>query len=531
MKHPPQESHRPLIFGREGMVASGHPLASWIGTTVLRDGGNAFDAMVATSAALAVLRPHMSGLGGDVLAILYPVKERRPIVLEGIGTAPASSLTYFTSKGMTRVPSEGILSATVPAAASAWAALLERYGTRPLASLLAPAIALAEEGFPVSKKLAADIANSRSLLAASPYSRTLFLPKGSPLRFGETLIQKELGQTLRILAQEGHEVLYRGRIAAAIADFCRENGGLLSREDFAAYRVRWVEPIRGSYRGYEVYNTPPPTQGVTLLLALNILEGFAPDRLSWAEWLHIQIEAKKLAFADRDQFVGDPDRSEIPVEQLLSGEYAATRRALINRRRASGRIRHGDPSALGKETVYLTIADRHGNLISHLQSIFASFGSGVIAGETGILLNNRLSAFSLGGGANRLEPGKRPLHTLNPILLVKEGQPFMTLGTPGAHGQVQSLLQMLSYFLDYGFTLQEAIEAPRWRHEPGQGLFVEERIPLSVRQVLHRRGHRVRVEPAWCQEMGDAQGIVIDPATKVYMGAADPRREGYAIGW
>ncbi|MFQ5882399.1 MAG: gamma-glutamyltransferase [Candidatus Methylomirabilales bacterium] len=531
MKHPPQDSHRPLIFGREGMVASGHPLASWIAATVLRDGGNAIDAMVAAGAAMGVLRPQMSGLGGDALTLIYLGQERRLVALEGIGTAPCSSLAFFRSKGMAQVPEHGILAATVPGAVKAWAAALERYGTRPLSTLLAPAIALAEEGFPVSKKLATDIADHTSLLATSPHSRAILLPKGSPLRYGERLTQKDLAQSLKILAQGGEGAFYQGEIAAAVGEFCKGHGGLLSREDFAAYEVRWVEPIRGTYRGYEIYNFPPPSQGIALLMVLHMLEGFDPHEFSWVDWLHLQIEAKKLAFADRDQFVGDPDRMKLPVEQLLSPQYAASRLALIDLKRASRRVQPGDPWLFGGETTYLAVADREGNLVSHLQSVFTNFGSGVVAGRTGMLLNNRLSAFSLEAGVNQLEPGRRPLHTLNPVLLFKGGQPFLAFGTPGAHGQVQILLQALSYLLDYSFGLQEAIEAPRWRHEPGKGLLVEERIPPAIRRILGRRGHRILLRPAWAQEMGGAQGILVDPETGFYLGAADPRREGYAIGW
>ncbi|MFQ5848336.1 MAG: gamma-glutamyltransferase [Candidatus Methylomirabilales bacterium] len=531
MKRPPQESHRPLVFGRTGMIASGHPLASWIGATVLREGGNAIDAMVAAGAAMGVLRPHMSGLGGDALTLIYLAQEQRLVALEGLGTAPQKSLGAFRSAGLARVPDQGLLSATVPAAVKAWTRALERYGTRPLASLLAPAVALAEEGFPVSKKLATDIAEYVSQLSASPHARALFLPTGVPLRPGEKLVQKDLAQTLARLAQDGDAVFYRGEIGGAIADFCHRHGGLLSREDFAAYDVRWVEPVSGSYRGSVICAFPPPSQGIALLVALHMLEAFDPGKLRWGDWIHLQVEAKKLAFADRDRFVGDPDRTALPVAHLLSPRYADARRALIDPRRPTRRVRPGDPWTVGGETTYLAVADRMGNLVSHMQSIFAPFGSGVVAGKTGIILNNRLSGFSLDGGVNQLEPGRRPFHTLTPILLFAHGQPLVALGTPGAHGQVQSLLQIVSYLLDYGFDLQEAIEVSRWRHERGTGLLMEARVPPAVRQGLSRRGYRILLEPAWAWQMGGAQGILLDPHTGFLRGAADPRREGYALGW
>lgn len=513
------------------MIAGGHPLATWIGATVLRDGGNAIDAMVAAGAAMAVLRPHMSGLGGDALTLIYLGQERRLVALEGIGTAPGKSLSVFRSRGITRIPARGLLSPTVPGAVKAWTSALERYGTRPLTALLTPAMTLAQEGFPVSKKLATDIAENASVLATSPHSRALFLPKGSPPRAGEKIVQKNLAETLKLLAQGGDEVFYRGEIGGAIAEFCHRHGGLLSREDFAASEVRWVEPIRGSYRGHEIRAFPPPSQGIALLLAFNLLEGFDPKKLTWADWLHLQTEVKKLTFADRDRYLGDPDRTALPVKQLLSPEYAASRRARIHVKRASRRVQPGDPWTVAGETTYLAVADRMGNLVSHMQSLFSPFGSGVVAGETGIVLNNRLSSFSLGGGVNQLEPGKRPLHTLTPILLSKAGEPFLALGTPGAHGQVQSLIQILSYLLDYGLDLQEAIETPRWRHERGTELLVEARLPQAVRRMLSRRGHRILPQPAWARMMGGAQGILVDPQSGFYQGAADPRREGYALGW
>ncbi|MFQ5960579.1 MAG: gamma-glutamyltransferase [Candidatus Methylomirabilales bacterium] len=531
MKHPSQESHRPLVIGQQGVIASGHPLASSIGASILQDGGNAIDAMVAAAAAMAVLRPHMSGLGGEALTLIYLGRERRLVGLEGIGTAPQKSLAFFRSQGISRIPARGILSSTVPAAVKAWATALERYGTRPLAALLAPAIALAEQGFPVSKKLAIDIAQHAALLMESPHARALFLRKGSPIGAGEMLIQKDLGHSLKVLAEGGAEVLYHGEISAAIAQFCSRHNGLLSREDFAGYEVRWVEPIRGSYRGCEICAFPPPSQGIALPLALHVLEAFDPGKLSWADWLHRQVEAKKVVFADRDRFVGDPGRTALPVRQLLSREYAASRRALIDLKRASARFRPGEPWAIAGETTYLAVADRMGNVVSHMQSIFSPFGSGVVAGKTGILLNNRLSGFALDGGVNQLEPGRRPFHTLTPVILFRAGQPFLALGTPGAHGQVQSLLQILSYLLDYGFDLQAAIEAPRWRHDTGQGLFMEGRFPEPVRRMLSRRGHRIRLQPAWARQMGGAQGILLDPQTGFSLGAADPRREGYALGW
>lgn len=531
MKRPPQEACRPVVFGQQGMIASGHPLASWIGATVLREGGNAVDAMVAASAAVAVLRPHMSGLGGDALTFIYLGQERRLVLLEGIGTAPHRSLAFFQSEGITRIPNRGILSATVPAAVRAWSAALERYGTRSLGALLTPAITLAEEGFPVSKKLAADIAQDASLLTENPGTRALFFPKGMPLRAGDRLVQKDLAQSLQLLTQGGQDVFYHGEVATAIAEFCRRNGGLLSREDFSSFDVRWVEPIRGSYRGYTVYAFPPPTQGIAFLLALHMLEAFDPGKLSWADWIHLQIEAKKLAFTDRDRFVGDAAPPELPVENMLSPKYAASRRGLIDPKRASHRVRPGTPWPVAGETTYLAVADRMGNLVSHMESIFTPFGSGIVAGKTGILLNNRLSGFSLERGVNQLEPGKRPFHTLTPVLLLKEDRPFLALGTPGAHGQVQSLLQILSYLLDYGFDLQEAIETPRWRHESGQRLLVEDRIPQSVLRSLSRRGHQIQVQPAWARQMGGAQAILVDAHTGLCLGAADPRREGYALGW
>ncbi|MFQ5840259.1 MAG: gamma-glutamyltransferase [Candidatus Methylomirabilales bacterium] len=530
---PPRLAHRPIVLGRGAMIAAGHPQAAWIGAKVLSDGGNAVDAMVAAGAALAVLRPHMSGLGGDALTLIYLARERRLVALQGMGWAPAAATTeWFRAQGMDQVPRRGLLSPTIPGCVDAWISALDRYGTKPFASLLQPAVVIAEEGFPVSPSLAEDLMQALPILEPHAGSRAVFLPNGRPLAFGELLVQKDLAASLRGIAQGGRGAFYQGRLAEAIGTYCETHGGLIRAADFSQGGSQWVEPIETSYRGLQVVNVPPPSQGITLLAGLNILEGYTPSGAHWADWIHLQVEIKKLAFADRDRFVADPDRVTVPVAGLLSKQFARERCKAIDRRHAAEAQSPGHPWERGGETTYLAIVDREGNAVSHIQSIFRNFGSGVVVEGTGILLNNRLNSFRLDEGANQLGPHKRPLHTLNAPMLLRDGRPYLVIGTPGAHGQVQILLQVLSYCLDYGMTLQEAIECPRWHHDADTGtLEVEERFPPVLRRTLERRGHRLDVKPAWNHHMGGVQAILVDPQTRVLAGAADPRREGYAIGW
>lgn len=531
----PPFAHRPLVIGRRGMVAAGHPLAALAGMRVLLEGGNAADAAAATAWAMAVVRPHASGLGGDAFSLIYWRREGKVAALNASGRAPmAATVEFFRRQGFGQIPERGVLASTVPGAVDGWLALAERHGTMPRQHLMAAAIELAEEGFGVSDRFAEDVAAHRDLLARQPEAAALFLPNGRALQRGERFRQPGLARVLRAVAEGGRDAFYRGPVAKAISAFCQREGGLLTDADFAAHVSDWVAPIESTYRGYRILEFPPNTQGMALLLALNILEGFEPALLAAdpAQWLHFCIEAKKLALADRDRYISDPARVEIPLAVLLSKTYAAERRAKIDPDKAAPEVESGDAWPKGEDTTYFAVADADGNLISHIQSIFVSFGAGVVAGETGILLNNRLKAFTLRDGhANRLEPGKRTMHTLNPVLVFRGETPVLAVGSPGAEGQVQILIQVLTAFLDGGADLQRVIEAPRWRNDVGVELLVESRMPRPVLAALTAKGHRVRRAGPWSQTMGGVQGIQVDAAAGFYYGGADPRREGYAIGW
>lgn len=531
----PAFAHRPLVIGRRGLVAAGHPLAALAGMRVLLEGGNAADAATATAWAMAVVRPHASGLGGDAFSLVYRRREGTVAALNASGRAPAAAtLELFRRRGFAEIPERGTLACTVPGAVDGWLALAERHGTMPRERLIAPAIELAEEGFGVSDRLAEDVAAHRRLLAKQPEAAALFLPGGRPLGRGERFRQPGLARALRAVAEGGRDAFYRGPVAKAIAAFCQRAGGLLTEADFAAHVSDWVEPIESAYRGCRILEFPPNTQGMALLLGLNILEGFDPGLLTAepAEWLHLCIEAKKLALADRDRYISDPSRVEIPLAVLLSKAYAAERRAKIDREKAAPEVASGEAWPKGEDTTYFAVADADGNLISHIQSIFSSFGAGVVAGETGILLNNRLKAFTLREEhVNRLEPGKRTMHTLNPVLVFQGAAPLLAAGSPGAEGQVQILIQVLTTFLHGGADLQRVIEAPRWRNDVGVEVLVESRMPRAVISALAAKGHRIRRVGPWSQTMGGVQGIQVDAGAGFYYGGADPRREGYAVGW
>jgi len=535
-----------------GLVASPHYLATAAGLRILQQGGNAVDAAVATNAVLNVVYPHMCSPGGDAFWLIYLAAEGRLRGLNASGRAPyAATRAFFEERGLTSIPPRGLLPVTVPGVVDGWGVALETCGTMSLAQVLEPAISYAQDGFPVSARLSRWIEQNAEVLREYPTSARIFLREGRAPRQGEILRQEDLARSLQTIAKDGCTAFYRGPIATAIARFCAENGGLLSAQDLADHRSDWVEPISITYRGYTVYEFPPNAQGLAALLALNIVEGFDLSSLGHqsAEYLHLLIEAKKLAFADRDQYIADPDFVDIPVQELLSKEYAATRRALIDPRRAAQRVTAGDPFGphpnplpegegvvRGGDTIYLCVVDGQGNAVSLIQSIYFAFGCGVVAGDTGIILHNRGAYFSLDPHhVNRLEPHKRPFHTLTPAMVFRDSRPYLVLGTMGGDGQPQTHLQLISNLVDFGLDVQEAIEAPRWLSgrfllgDPIDMLNVEGRFPAKVLDQLAARGHHIKVLEDWAEVMGHAQAIMINRS--VLMGGADPRGDGAALGW
>ncbi|MFB3890283.1 MAG: gamma-glutamyltransferase [Candidatus Bathyarchaeia archaeon] len=534
------KTYRPVTMGTNGMVASAHSLASLAGIKVLMRGGNAIDAAVATNAVLNVTQPHMCGIGGDLFGLFLDGASGKISFLNASGRSPYDMTPQlFQSRGLGSIPLRGILPVTVPGAVDGWAAALERYGTLGFNVLLQPAIEYAKNGFPTSHQLSSWIQENASLLSAYPSTAEIFLKNGRAIQPGEMLYQKDLGNTFEKIAQGGRDEFYKGEIAKAIAAFSTQNGGLINEKDLADHQSNWGDPVRTVYREHTIYETAPNTQGIAALLELNILEGFDLSALGHnsADYLHLLVEAKKLAFADRDRYITDPEFAEIPLENLLSKKYAEKRRNLIDPRKAMDQVPSGD---LQGDTTYFAVADKEGNIVSCIQSLYMPFGSAMVVKGTGILLQDRGAYFSLNPNhINKLEPHKRTMHTLTASITLKEDEPYMAFGTMGGDGQPQTHVQVLSNVIDFEMNIQEAIEAPRWVHgvlPPPLGtsfdplLYVEKRLPASSVETLRRMGHKVGLLEDWTWLVGHAQGIVIDSSSGAFMGGADPRGDGVALG-
>ena len=560
--------NRPVIMGLNGMVCSGHSLASQAGIAVLQKGGNAVDAAVAIGAALNVVEPPMSGIGGDGYIMIY-WKERSEVrVVNATGAAPmAATPERYLPDG---IPVKGIDSVSVPGLLDGWVSAHERYGFLKFADVLGPAIDLAANGFPVSHVLAQGIA-SDPLLQSFPTSRAIFTRDGRPLRAGDILYQTDLACTFQKIAAEGRDTFYNGELARAISEFSRDQGGALAEDDLARHKSLWQDPISTTYRGHIVYESPPNSSGHVLLQELNMIETLDLSSLgcNTPASIHSMVEGKKLAFADREAYVADPDYIDVPISGLLSKEYASERASLIDPTGAAANVVEGDPwhhqqardgscgvrrrvgvSAESGDTTCVCVVDRWGNAVCQLQSLQSAFGSSVVAGDTGILLNNRMTYWHLAPEhVNCLTPGKRVRHTMNPVMVFRPTSSntasaeelFLVCGTPGADTQVQTNFQVITHVLDFGMTVAEAVEAPRWRHLQDRTestiphtcedeLHVEGRFPASVRQGLEQRGHPLNILLEW-GAMGSEMMIQVDPETGALMGAADPRRDGYTIGW
>lgn len=537
-----RSTSRPMLMGTSGMASGGHPLASQTAVRVLMDGGNVADAAVAASAVLAVARPHMTGIGGDLFCLIHLAREGRVVAVNASGPAPrAATIEYFRERGAHHIPIRGPLSVATPGGLAGWELVLARFGTMPLSHLLRYAIEYAEQGVPVSPHLAQAIEEGAREFTRFPSWAATFMPDGRPPRPGEILKQPRLASSLRAIQEGGARAFYEGPIAEAIDGTMRQEGGLLSKSDLAACKAEELEPIQIDYRGYTVYEQPPVSQGHLLLQELAIAEGFDLASLEpeTAETVHLMVECKKLAFADRLRYMGDPAHVQVPLSQLLSKEYARQRRKSIDLNRAILAAAPGVMAAAGRDTTHHCVMDAQGNAITMIQSLFKSFGSGVVAGDTGIVLNNRLTNFFLDPAhPNALEPGKRTMHTLNTYMLFKDGRPFMIGGTPGADDQVQVNFQVISHVVDHGLSLQEAIEAPRWSSTPGTlpieltdpyELSLEEGFPARTVEELRERGHAVKVVGP--RSIGSTSGILLDPESGVLYGGSDPRRDGYACGW
>ena len=528
---------RSVVRAGHGMVASSQPLASQVGLDVLKRGGNAVDAAIAMAAVLNVTEPNMTGVGGDAFMMVYSAKTGKLEGLNASGRAPhALNLDYFAKKKITQMPLTGMEPITVPGAFDGWVTLLDKYGTMKLADLMAPAIDYAENGFPVAEKISADWAPEVEKLKRTEAAASTFLVNGGAPPPGTVFVQKNLARTLRTLAKGGRDAFYKGEIARAIVDYCQKNGGFLAMEDFAAQKSEWVEPISTTYKGHTVYEMPPNGQGLTALILLNILEGIDLKSMQGdpVRYYHTLIEATKIAFADRNHYIADPAFSKVPVKELLSKDYAAKRRALLNADKAIDPPAYGDLN-VGADTTYFTVVDKDRNAVSFINSIFNAFGSGIVAGDTGIMLHNRGTGFSLDPNApNKYEPGKRPFTTLIPAMVFKDGKFLMSFGVMGGDIQAQGHVQVLVDLIDRGLNLQQAIDAPRVRYISGKGVMMEPELGDAVINGLVAKGHeRVLPPPGLMHRtfMGGGQAIMLDPLTGMLMGASDIRKDGMALGY
>ena len=523
-------SSRSEVIAPHGMVAASHPLAAQVGIDILKAGGNAIDAAVAVNAVLGLVEPHMNGVGGDLFAIVWDAETEQLYGLNATGRAPYElNRQVFVRQRLDRVPGTGPLTWTVPGAVDGWDQLLTRFGTMSFAEVLAPAIAYGRNGFPVSEIIQGQWAASQRSLAEWPTSAATYLPNGRPPAVGEVFTNPGLVRTYEAIAQGGRDAFYRGEIASKIVGFSESNGGYFTMRDFEDHSSVWVEPVTSSYRGYDVWEIPPNSSGIVALMMLNILEGYdiASMGHNSAEAVHLITEAKKLAFADRDQYVADADANTLPTAELISKAYAERRRALIDRSRASGTVRAGDPTD-NAETVYLTVVDKDRNAVSLIESIFGGFGSKVVPADLGFALQNRGSGFSLEPGhLNSLEPHKRSLHTNMPAFVTKDGKPWLSFGVMGGAMQPQGHTQVLLNIIDFGMNLQEAGDAARVRHSGG--VLVEPGISDEVIAELERMGHRVQRSGGGA--MGGYQAIMIHPETGMLHAGTDPRKDGSAIGY
>ena len=534
---------RSEVVAQHGMAATSQPLATQVALDVLKQGGNAVDAAIAANAVIGLVEPTGAGIGGDLFAIVWDPRTQKLHALNASGRSPqALSLDWFRSQGMTRIPSHGALSVSVPGAVDGWAALHERFGTLPLSTLLAPAIGYARDGFPVTPVISKYWAGGVEDFQDYPGFRETFTVDGRAPKAGEVFKNPGLARTLEAVATGGRDAFYEGPIARTIADTVQRQGGFLSTEDLAAHHSDWVEPISTNYRGYDVWELPPNGQGLAVLQMLELLEGYdlAAMGPGSADYLHTLVEAKKLVYEDRAHYYADPAFAKVPVAELLSEEYAARRRALIDPGQALREVDHGDPMLRHGDTIYLTVADASGTMVSLIQSNFGGMGSGVIPEGLGFMLQNRGQSFSLDPQhANAFAAGKRPFHTIIPGFVTKQDQPWLAFGVMGGDMQPQGQVQVLVNAIDFGMDLQEAGDAPRVYHagssEPtgehmadGGTVFLESGIDPAVVADLKRRGHTVGTERA---SYGGYQAIGWDAEQRVFHGASESRKDGMAAGF
>ncbi len=535
---------RHLVYGQRGMVCSNSPLAASVGINVLKDGGNAFDAALAVAATETVTIIPSCGVGGDSFVLLHEAATGKVTGVNSSGAAATGATgEYYRSQGYATMPLEGPHSISVPGEVAAWEVIHQNFCTRPLAQLLAPAESYAREGFPVPPGIGRNLANGVGKLSQFASTASVLLPNGRAPNEGDILVNAGLARTLQRIAAGGADEFYRGELTKEMVAALRSAGGLFTEDDFAGHHAEVYDPITTTYRGHTVYQTRPPSQGFLLLEMLNMVEGFDLTSLgsNSAQAIHLMAEAKKIAYSDRNRLAGDPKFVEWPLDQLISKDYAARRRSEIDPTQAASELPAIEPVKAGGDTTYFCVADGEGNCVSWIHSLSNAFGSGFIAGDTGVLFNNRAGrGFSLvEGHPNEIEPGKRTMHTLNCYLTTKDGQPAIVGGTPGGDFQPQSGLQILTNLIDYAMDPQEAVESPRWWSFPGTDpesldtpmeLRVEAGMPEAAIRGLEKLGHKIARRRPGTHD-GKVQLILLDRERGILKGASDPRGDGHAAAW
>lgn len=543
---PAQNPHqsRSATVAKYGIVATSQPLAAQVGLDVLKQGGNAADAAIAASAMMGLVEPMSCGIGGDLFCIYWDAKTQKLYGLNASGRSPYDlTREVFKEKELTEIPTFGILPWSVPGCVDGWSELSQRFGTKPLGELLQPAIHYAEEGFPVTEIIAGYWKQGEGRLDDWPNTAATYYPNGKAPRVGELFRNPRLAASYRAIAEQGRDAFYKGEIARKIVEFSKQNGGYFSLRDFADHTSEWVEPVSTNYRGYEVWELPPNGQGIAALEMLNILESYdikSMGRQS-ADYLHLLVEAKKLAFADRAKFYADPAFNDLPVAELISKEYAARQRQRIDPNQAAADVPAGNPHMENGDTIYLTVVDKDRNCCSFIQSNFHGFGSHMTPGDVGFVMQNRGALFSLDPEhLNTLEPHKRPFHTIIPAFVTKDGKPWFCFGVMGGDMQPQGHVQVLVNMIDFGMDVQAAGDAGRVRHSGSQTptskpmdstggtVSVESSIPDETVRELEQRGHKV---VRGGTSYGGYQGILIDHEHGTLRGGTEPRKDGAAVGY
>ncbi len=534
---------RSEVIAPYGMAATSQPLATQIALDILKAGGSAADAAIAANAALGLMEPTGCGIGGDLFAIVWDASKQELTGLNASGRSPQSlGLQYFRDQGLDRVPPRGPLPVSVPGTVDGWFELHGKYGRLPMNDVLAPAISYATNGFPVSEYIAYGWARNAEYLKDYPGFAATFMPDGKPPEKGQLFKNPRLANTYQTIANEGRDAFYKGDIARKIDSYMTEQGGFLRYEDLAAHESEWVTPVSTNYRGYDVYELPPNGQGIAALQILNILEGFDIKGLGFgtAEYIHTFVEAKKLAFEDRAKFYADMDFVDVPVDTLISKEYAEERRKLIDSDKAAMSYSAGDVALEAGDTIYLTVADKDGNMVSLIQSNYRGMGSGMTPGDLGFVLQDRGELFSLTEGhANVIEPGKRPFHTIIPAFIMKDGKPWISFGLMGGAMQPQGHAQIVINMIDFGMDLQAAGDAARLNHRgssqptdeqmtTGGVVHLETTFSDATRAALEKMGHTLGDSDG---SFGGYQAIMWDEQQGVYYGASESRKDGHAAGY